>query len=56
METSETREETPDISRKKSVSEQELLETKLKIAIDVEDYEEAALLRDKIQELKTTES
>ncbi len=56
LETSETREETPDISRKESVSEQELLETKLKIAIDGEDYEEAALLRDKIQELKTTES
>ncbi len=56
IEASESREKTPDISREESVSEQELLETKLKIAIDGEDYEQAALLRDKIQELNTTES
>jgi uncharacterized protein len=47
------KEETSDKAQTEDVSEQELLETKLKVAIDGEDYEQAALLRDKLQELNS---
>lgn len=40
----------------KDMSEREMLESKLKIAIEGEDYEQAALLRDKIEELNKAES
>ncbi len=38
------------------VSEREMLESKLKMAIDGEDYEQAALLRDKIKDLTAKDS
>ena len=45
----------PDPTELDGVSELEILETKLKIAIDGEDYEQAALLRDKNEDLNKTE-
>ena len=53
VENAGAKEETPPKTQREDLSERELLETKLKIAIDGEDYEQAALLRDKIQELNT---
>ena len=52
VEASRTIEEGPEKIKTHEVTERELLEAKLKIAIESEDYEQAAFLRDKIKELE----